>query len=139
MDNCSTHEDPGDYVWDSASEIMIQLNGNSISSDGSGVVVEGTSVTIITPGNYRLSGSLTDGQVLVDIQGNTSVTPTPLPKTVSGNDPEIQSSGDEIVRLIFDGVQIANTTSAPVYINNADKFRSCDEGHCQLTFTKNLL
>jgi len=75
----------------------IQLNGSSVSFEGNGVVVDNSLVTINSGGAYLISGVLDDGQILVDTQD------------------------EEIVRLILDGVDITSTTTAPIYIKNAEK------------------
>ena len=96
-DNSQVHENPEDYLWDVSAEIPIQLNGNSIQVEAEGVQVDGDQLTITTAGTYRLSGSLVDGQIIVD------------------------TDEKELVRLILDGVDISSSTSAPIYIRNAEE------------------
>jgi hypothetical protein len=96
-ENQKTHEDVGDYVWETAAEVSIGLNGDSITAGGDGVNVNGQIVTITSAGTYNLSGSLSDGQIIVD------------------------TADEEVVRLILNGVEIACSTSAPIYIKNAEK------------------
>ena len=96
-ENSQVHEDPEDYLWDITAEIPIQLNGDSIQVDADGVEVDGDQLTITSAGTYRLSGSLVDGQIIVD------------------------TDDKEIVRLILDGVDISSSTSAPLYIRNAEE------------------
>jgi hypothetical protein len=93
--NSETHEDPEDTVWDVTSVIPILLNGNSIHVEGEGVSVDGNRATITSAGDYSLSGSLVDGQIIVDTQDMG------------------------IVRLILDGVDISNSTSSAIYIKKA--------------------
>lgn len=90
-------EDASDYDWDTADEITIILADNAISSDSSAVTVNGSAVTIDTPGSYRISGSLSNGQIIV------------------------RSAVDGVVRLILNGVDIHNETSAAIYVEDADK------------------
>lgn len=92
-----SHAEPNDYVWDSADEILVNLEGESISVIGEGVTVSGAILTINAAGTYRLSGYLYDGQLVVD------------------------TDDEGVVRLIFDNVDISNSTSAPVTINSAAK------------------
>jgi len=89
------HEDATDYAWDSAAVIPITLQGDSITVDGDGATVEGSQVTISAPGTYSISGSLTDGQIIVDTQDA------------------------ELVRLILNGVNIHSATSAPIAVMDA--------------------
>lgn len=97
IENGDTHDDPDDYVWDEASVSAIQLNGDSISASADGVTVDGSTVTITVAGTYQLSGSLSDGQVVVN------------------------SSDDKVVRLILNGVNINSSSSAPIYVSKAEE------------------
>lgn len=80
---------------DTTGTTNIQFEGTTITVDGSGAAVAGNIVTITDPGSYRLSGSLSDGQVVVD------------------------SEDDEAVTLILNGVTLSSSTSAPLYIKEA--------------------
>ena len=75
----------------------IDLEGNSITFDGSGATVNGNVTTITSAGTYSISGALDDGQIIVDTED------------------------EETVRLVLNGVDIACTTSAPIYVVNAEK------------------
>jgi len=91
-----THADAGDDQWDASAEVAITLrDGGTIG--GVGTAVEGDVVTINAAGTYRISGSLSNGQVLVD------------------------ASDGDLVRLILDGVAISNATTSPVWVVNAEK------------------
>ncbi|MBQ1464808.1 MAG: carbohydrate-binding domain-containing protein [Ruminococcus sp.] len=70
---------------------------DSPAVSGSGVSVSGSSVTITQSGDYYLTGSLSDGQVLVE------------------------APAEEKVKLILDGVDITCTTGPAILINNAKK------------------
>lgn len=96
-ENQEVHEDSDDYTWDSASVIPIVLNGTSIVAEHPGITVDGSSAAITTPGTYSLSGSLTDGQILVN------------------------SEEEGLVRLILNGVDLHSSTSAPIYVIAADE------------------
>ena len=97
-ENVEDHEASADYVWDSSSIVNITLNGNSIDVNASGVAtVDGSKVTVTSAGNYRITGSLTDGQIIVD------------------------TNDEETVRLILNSVNIRCSTSSPIYIINAKK------------------
>jgi hypothetical protein len=96
--NKENHEEPEDYVWNNSEVINIVLNGNSIIVNPSGnVTVNGTKATILSAGTYRITGTLTDGQIVVNTQDEGTV------------------------RLIFSGVNIGCSTNAPLYIMNAHK------------------
>ena len=96
-ENSKTHEDAADYTWDESDEIPVELNGTSIRAGGQGVSVEGSVATIHASGTYRLSGSLSDGQIIVETED------------------------EDMVRLILDGVDLNCSGSAPVFISKADK------------------
>lgn len=74
----------------------IKLSGDSIECDGSGVDIEGSAVTITEKGVYRITGSLEDGQIIVDAKG-------------------------EKVQLVLDGASITSKSAAPISVVNADK------------------
>ncbi len=100
-ENSDYHESAVDKVWDSKDVIQIALEGDTASSNGKGVTVDGGVVTITTPGTYSLSGSLVDGQIIVDTKGEVDEGST--------------------VRLILNGVTLANTVTAPINIVQAEK------------------
>lgn len=72
----------------------IKLDGNRIEVEGPGVNVDGNIATIITAGDYYLSGNLTNGQIIVD-------------------------AGENNVTLILDNVSIQSNTSSPIYVKQA--------------------
>ncbi|MBG0787969.1 MAG: carbohydrate-binding domain-containing protein [Anaerolineaceae bacterium] len=91
------NESSSDYTWDAADEATITLVDNAINTDSQNVSLSGNVVTIEAPGTYRLSGSLSDGQIVVSA-------------TVEG-----------VVRLILDGVNIHNDAGAAIYVEDAEK------------------
>ncbi|MBI5649450.1 MAG: carbohydrate-binding domain-containing protein [Chloroflexi bacterium] len=95
--NRKNHDDAKDYTWDASQVIAIKLQGNSISAGGAGVTVQGNTATITAPGTYQLSGTLADGQIIVN------------------------ATGKGTVRLILNGVDLHSSTSAPIYVMSADK------------------
>lgn len=77
--------------------VNIVFNGDSIECDSSSVKIEGTTVTVTKDGTYIFSGTLNDGMIIV----NTAETDKP--------------------QLVFDGVNINSSSSAAVYVLEADK------------------
>ena len=110
-DDTSVHEDDSDYVWDNNNVVTITLNTSSITSDGEGVSISGTKATITAPGNYNISGTLSDGQIIVN------------------------SETDSITRIILDGVDITCSNSAPIFIKKADKVIVVLKDNTQNTLT----
>lgn len=86
-----------DAGWDQASATTIALNGATISVTGTGAAASAGTVTITAAGTYIIRGQLTDGQVIVD------------------------STDDDVVRLVLDGASITCSTSAPIYVKDAKK------------------
>ena len=80
-----------------AGTTYIALAGDTITLDGAGAKVDGSVVTITSASTYSTSGTLDDGQILVDTQD------------------------EETVYLILDGVEITCSTSAPITVSNAEK------------------
>jgi hypothetical protein len=97
-DSSDEHEDcENDYFWDTGKVTTIELNGRSANITGSGASAKGEQITITSAGNYEISGNLFDGQIMV------------------------ATNDEETVRLIFNGVDIRNSESAPVFIADAEK------------------
>lgn len=84
-------------TYDEASATLIQMNGMEVTITGAGADIEDNRIIIYTEGTYLLEGSLSNGQIYVNV-------------------------GDQDkVHLVFNGIDIFCNTSAPVYIENADK------------------
>jgi hypothetical protein len=90
-------QDDLDYSINSSDMSYIKLEGDSITFEGSGATVNGNIVTITSAGMYGISGTLNDGQIIVD--------------TVD----------EETVVLVLNGADITYSTSAPIYVSNAEK------------------
>lgn len=74
----------------------ITLNGDSISA-GEGVTVNGSIATITAAGTYKISGTLNDGQLVVETEDEENVT------------------------LLLAGANIHNESGPPIYVANAEK------------------
>ncbi|MFN2203389.1 MAG: carbohydrate-binding domain-containing protein [Caldilineaceae bacterium] len=79
------------------SAIAIVLDNNAIHVEGQGASVDGSTVTITQAGTYAVSGTLDDGQILVD------------------------AGDDDVVRLVLNGARISNSSSAPISAIHAGK------------------
>ena len=80
-----------------ADEILITLSDSGSSSDSAAVSIDGSTVTITAEGTYRLTGSLSDGQIVVSA-------------------PE-----EAKVKLLLDGAEITKSGSAAILALSADK------------------
>lgn len=92
-----TYTDEDFYTeWKNATSI--KLEGDSASFDGNGgVVIDGSAITIRTSGVYEISGKLNDGQIIVNAEDEGTV------------------------RLILNGAEINSSTSAPIFVEKAEK------------------
>ena len=75
----------------------IKLAQDATTVEGDGVTVAGNKITVGKAGTYIFTGTLTDGQILVNVE-----------KT-------------EKVRLVLAGVSITNNSQAAIYVVSADK------------------
>lgn len=92
-------------TYDESEAVKITLSGKTAACDSSNVHIEDGVVTIKAAGVYVLSGTLTDGTVVVD------------------------AGDDDKVQLVFDGVSITAADYAAIYAKNADKvFVTLTEG-----------
>lgn len=86
-----------DGSYDESTAVAIQLNGDSAVCDSNAVSIDGTRITLTGEGVYLLSGTLTDGQIVVDAGENDKV------------------------QLVLNGVDITSADSAAIYALEADK------------------
>ncbi len=70
--SCALAED-GNAELAAINSATITLNGDSIAFEGYGVTVDGTKATVTLPGVYTISGTLNDGQIIVDCVMNEKV------------------------------------------------------------------
>ena len=88
-----------DYEEDYQEEdcVSVTLSGTSASSSSDSVEISDGTITITEEGTYRISGTLSDGMIIVNATDTAKVW------------------------LIFDGVEINSETSAPLYVLEGDK------------------
>lgn len=83
--------------WSQEDFDSIVLKGDSIESDGDGAIVKDNILTIVSGGTYVISGTLNDGQILIN------------------------SKDEETVRVILNGANINCSDNSPIYVVNSDK------------------
>lgn len=83
--------------YDEEKCVAIILSDDGSSCDNTSVAIDGQTITITEEGTYLLSGSLSNGSVVVATDENVKV------------------------RLIFNGVVINNDSSTAIYVQSADK------------------
>ena len=86
-----------DYEITEEKVATITLSGTTATADTDAVKISGSTVTITDEGCYQITGSLENGQIVVD------------------------ADKQDKTRLILNGVAVTNTTTAPLYIAQADK------------------
>lgn len=84
-------------TYDESEAVKITLSGKTAACNSSNVQIEDEVVTIKAAGVYVLSGTLTDGTIVVD------------------------AGDDDNVQLVLDGVSITAADYAAIYAKNADK------------------
>ena len=77
--------------------VKITLNKTTATVSGSGAKADGSTITITEEGVYVVSGTLEDGQIIVD------------------------ASDSDKVQIVLDGVHINCETNAAIYVREADK------------------
>jgi hypothetical protein len=83
--------------WDSSNPTTIVLNGTTATVTGPGAKVSGGTITISAAGTYVVSGTLTDGSIVVN------------------------ASNKDLVYLVLNGADITNKTGAAIYAPQCDK------------------
>lgn len=83
--------------YDASEAAVITLDGSAAVCDSASVLTDGSVITITAAGTYILTGTLDDGMVVVDADKEAKV------------------------RLVLNGVTICSTSSAAIYVRQADK------------------
>jgi hypothetical protein len=86
-----------DYSYEDRNPVSITLKDGKSSSDSENVTITDDTITITSEGVYILTGSLTDGQVIID------------------------TDDSDKVQLVLDSVKINCDDSASIYAKSADK------------------
>ena len=100
-----------EFGYDEENSTVIKLSDDSTTCDSDAVQISGNTVTIIDEGTYILSGTLTDGMVIVDAEDTDKV------------------------QLVLDGVDITSAESAAIYVREADKVFITTASDSQNTLT----
>lgn len=89
----TTDEETGEVVTYDAKITL----GSAASFTGNNVSIDGSKVTVTAGGDYYISGSCSEGQIYVD------------------------TSAEEKVKLVLDGVSLSNSSESAIYVNEAKK------------------
>ncbi len=94
-----------DAGYDESAAVPIRLSGDTALCSSAAVAIDGGKITLLAEGVYILSGTLTEGQVVVDA-----------------------GDGDK-VQIVLKGADITSAASAAIYCREADKvFLTLAEG-----------
>lgn len=104
------HDEVSDHTWSEADVVAVKLTGASATAASSAVTSSAGTVTISAPGTYRLTGTLA-GRLVVN------------------------SSTDGVVRLLLAGVDITSSSSAALFVQDAEKVVIVLEGSSLNTLT----
>ena len=83
-------------TYEESGAVYVTLSDDGITGETDGVVINGQTVTITAEGTYIFSGTLSEGQIVVD-------------------------ADNAKVQIIFDNVDITCASSAAVYVKSAEK------------------
>lgn len=83
--------------YDTSKCDSITLSDQGCTADSGNVTIDKNTITITEEGNYIISGTLSDGMIIVDVDKS------------------------EKVQLVLNGANITSETSAAIYVRNADK------------------
>ena len=83
--------------YDESESVTISLADNSSSCESDAVSITENTITIKDEGTYILSGSLSDGMIIVEAEDTDKV------------------------QIVLNGVSISNDQSAALYVRSADK------------------
>lgn len=86
-----------DASYNTEDSVHISLDGDTITSSSDNVQIVDSTITLIEETTYIISGTLNDGQILVDADENAKI------------------------QIVLDDATINSTTSAPIYVKEADK------------------
>lgn len=75
----------------------ISLSDGNSTADSDSIIIENDIITIKNEGSYYISGTLANGQIVIDSDSSTKI------------------------QLILDNADISNNSSAPIYVKLADK------------------
>lgn len=83
-------------TYEESGAVYVTLSGDGITGETAGVAINGQTMTITVEGTYIFSGTLSEGQIVVD-------------------------ADNAKVQIVFDNVDITCASSAAVYVKSAEK------------------
>ncbi len=83
--------------YESSEAVDVALTGSSAACESTDVTVDGSVITITGAGTYMITGTLDDGMIIVDTDKESKV------------------------QLVLDGMSVNSSSSAAIYVRQADK------------------
>ena len=81
-------------------ETSIKIDNNTVSINGEGASSEGNIITISKAGNYRLKGNLSEGQIVVNADGDVNLNLDNFTISNSSDAPIVVKSGNININLV---------------------------------------
>lgn len=97
LDTVTADEEDADATYDVSKATLVQLNGSGITVTGSGATAKGSVLTISKEGTYVLSGTLKEGQIIVDADKEAKV------------------------HIVLNGVTLSSKIGPAIYIKSTEK------------------
>jgi hypothetical protein len=106
-DNTASHAEDGDADYDQAEAGAVTLADGASKADSDAVAVDGDTITLSAPGTYVLTGTLSDGQVVVDsdAEGKVRIVLAGASISSTSTSPFVVAAADEAVVVLADGTQ----------------------------------
>lgn len=86
-----------DPSYETSEACYLALSDSGSTASGGGVTIDGSTVTITAAGTYVVSGALSDGRIVVNVDDSSKV------------------------QIVLDGASVSCSSSAALYVINADK------------------
>jgi len=123
MINVSYDEEDLEDTWEEASAVKIIMDGTSAEIEGEGAKAEDGTVTITSAGTYVVSGTMTDGQLVINAgkEDMVHVVLNGVSITCSNSSAIYGVQSEKLILTLADGTEnVLNDGTEYVYENSAD-------------------
>lgn len=135
VSGCASAQAVSESAAFSGDEIPILLSDAGSSCEDESVLIEGSTVTITAAGSYVLSGSLSDGQLLIDAGKDAKV------KVILNGVTLIKNGGPAVYAVSADKLVLASAAGSENLLQSTGTFDESDKADaavyakCDLTFS----
>ena len=121
--------------YDESEAVDIVFSDNGIETEGSGVTVDGTVLTITAAGTYRLSGSCSNGRIVIEAgkKDKVRLVLNGLSLTCKDNAALTAKSADKVYMLLESGTQNAFSDGSEYALADGENTDSAVFAKCDLT------